>query len=134
MEYRLIQGETGGKGKKGSRRAKATKKVKTEDEDESSDWSDVSSDEDEKNEDGSKKIRDEVLFAKHPVENVKMVLIVREDLKMGKGKIGAQCGHATIGVYKTCSKYSKGSEYWKKVLDKWNWEGSKKICLKVNSE
>ena len=27
----------------------------------------------------------------------KMVLVVRNDLKMGKGKIGAQCGHATLG-------------------------------------
>jgi len=30
----------------------------------------------------------------------KMVLVVRSDLKMGKGKIGAQCGHAVLGAYK----------------------------------
>ena len=29
-----------------------------------------------------------------------MVLVVRADLKMGKGKIGAQCGHAVLGAYK----------------------------------
>lgn len=29
-----------------------------------------------------------------------MVLVVRSDLKMGKGKIGAQCGHAVLGAYK----------------------------------
>jgi peptidyl-tRNA hydrolase len=28
-----------------------------------------------------------------------MVLAVRADLKMGKGKIGAQCGHATLGAH-----------------------------------
>lgn len=30
----------------------------------------------------------------------KMVLVVRSDLKMGKGKIGAQCGHAVLSAYK----------------------------------
>lgn len=30
----------------------------------------------------------------------KMVLIVRTDLKMGKGKIGSQCGHGSILAYK----------------------------------
>lgn len=29
-----------------------------------------------------------------------MVLVVRSNLKMGKGKIGAQCGHAVLGAYK----------------------------------
>ena len=32
-------------------------------------------------------------------KDVKMILVVRDDLKMGKGKIGAQCGHATLGTY-----------------------------------
>lgn len=63
-----------------------------------------------------------------------MVLVVREDLKMGKGKIGAQCGHATLGAYKQTEKYSKESEYWKKVISSWSWEGQKKVCLKVSSE
>jgi hypothetical protein len=30
-------------------------------------------------------------------ENYKMVIVVREDLKMGKGKIAAQVGHG--GIY-----------------------------------
>lgn len=30
----------------------------------------------------------------------KMVLVVRSDLKMGKGKVGAQCGHAVLSAYK----------------------------------
>ena len=30
----------------------------------------------------------------HPLSDPKMVLVVRRDLEMGKGKIGAQCGHA----------------------------------------
>ena len=29
---------------------------------------------------------------------LKMVLVVRQDLAMGKGKIAAQCSHATLGA------------------------------------
>jgi len=63
-----------------------------------------------------------------------MVLVVREDLKMGKGKIGAQCGHASLGVFKQAEKYSKESSFWKKVFSTWNTDLQKKICLKVNTE
>lgn len=73
------------------------------------------------NPDGSRKIKDQTLFDKCPITDVKMVLVVREDLKMGKGKIGAQCGHATIGAFQQTQKFSKGSEYWKKVINKWTW-------------
>ena len=103
------------------------KKVKTGDDEEDEDgdeseWVDDDSG-DELNKDGSKKIKDEVLLAQYPITDVKMVLIVREDLKMGKGKIGAQCGHATLGAYKECTKYAKDSEYWKKIMNNWSWEG-----------
>ena len=77
---------------------------------------------------------DQALRLKYPIEDIKMVLVVREDLKMGKGKIGAQCGHATLGAYKTTHAKSKQSDYWKNVLEKWSWDGQKKICLKVMSE
>ena len=30
----------------------------------------------------------------------KMVLVVRQDLKMGKGKACAQCAHAAVAAYK----------------------------------
>ena len=54
---------------------------------------------------------------------------------MGKGKIGAQCGHATLGVFRAVQKLAQDSQYWKNVLDKWNEGGmQKKICLKVNNE
>ena len=54
---------------------------------------------DGKNPDGTTRIRDEVLQAAFPIQEVKLVMVVREDLKMGKGKIGAQCGHATIAAF-----------------------------------
>ena len=48
----------------------------------------------------------------YPVTDLKMVLIVRDDLKMGIGKIGAQCGHATLGAYQMIKKWAKKSYYW----------------------
>ena len=42
------------------------------------------------------------------IDNIKMVLVVRNDLKMGKGKIGAQWGHATLGAYKMSCKKKAG--------------------------
>ena len=63
-----------------------------------------------------------------------MVLVVREDLKMGKGKIGAQCGHATLGSYVKVKKMQQDSKYWRKIMEKYIWEGQKKICVKVMSE
>ena len=75
----------------------------TNDED---DWDDESSSSEEsegffKRNSGPNKIPDIELFQKYPIHDVKMVLCVREDLKMGKGKIGAQCGHATLGTFKS---------------------------------
>jgi PTH2 family peptidyl-tRNA hydrolase len=58
----------------------------------------------------------------------KMVLVVRNDLSMGKGKIGAQCGHATLGAYKRAVKRSPAA------VASWSRWGQAKICVKVNSE
>ena len=66
------------------------------------------------------------------LNDIKMVLVVRNDLKMGKGKIGAQCGHATLGAYK--SAWRKKAVYWHKWLDHWDKYGSTKVCVKVNTE
>lgn len=63
-----------------------------------------------------------------------MVLVVRNDLGMGKGKIGAQCGHATLGAYEVTKSWGKKSSYWKTVMKRWSTEGQRKICVKVNSE
>ena len=63
-----------------------------------------------------------------------MMMAVRNDLGMTKGKIGAQCGHATLGAFKQVKRWAKDSKYWKKVLDKWSFEGQKKVCVRVNSE
>jgi len=60
--------------------------------------------------------------------DIKMVFFVRRDLKMGKGKIGSQCGHASIALYKKLLKNKNN------LLDHWEKSGSKKIVLKVDNE
>lgn len=60
--------------------------------------------------------------------DIKMVFFVRRDLKMGKGKIGSQCAHASIGLYKKLLKNKNN------LLDDWEQSGSKKIVLKVDNE
>lgn len=57
-----------------------------------------------------------------------MVLVVRNDLKMGKGKIGAQCGHAAVGAYQNCVKRFPN------LVRQWDDSGSAKIAVKVDSE
>ncbi|KAF8944080.1 hypothetical protein BGZ47_004678 [Haplosporangium gracile] len=61
-------------------------------------------------------------------EEYKMVLIIRTDLNMGKGKAAAQCCHATLANYKELSKKSP------KALARWEYFGQAKVTLKVDNE
>ncbi|RII15427.1 peptidyl-tRNA hydrolase 2, mitochondrial precursor [Alternaria sp. MG1] len=63
-------------------------------------------------------------------EECKMVLVVRTDLSMTKGKIGAQCGHATLACYKHFLKHSPEST----LLRRWERMGQAKVALQVKSE
>lgn len=60
--------------------------------------------------------------------NTKQMLIVRKDLKMRKGKIGAQCAHASLSSYIT--HYPRNSD----MFDLWLSTGSTKICVSIDSE
>lgn len=55
---------------------------------------------------------------------MKQVIVVRKDLKMGPGKISAQCSHASVEAFALSRK---------EKADKWREEGMKKVVLKVNS-
>lgn len=57
-----------------------------------------------------------------------MVMCVRTDLKMGKGKVAAQCCHATLGAYKRALKRTPDA------VRAWEMLGQAKVCLKVDSE
>merc|ERR1711939_258254 len=67
--------------------------------------------------------------AKSPDE-VKLMLVVRTDLGMTKGKIAAQCGHATLAVYKTLAGSAAGVP----LLRRWENGGQPKIAVKCESE
>lgn len=61
---------------------------------------------------------------------LKMVLIVRTDLNMGKGKIAAQCCHAALGLYRDLAQGPDGQE----LLKEWERFGEVTIVLKGASE
>ena len=57
---------------------------------------------------------------------IKQVIVVRNDLDMGKGKIAAQVGHACV----------LGAEHVRKSNPEWFsewWNGQEKVVLKVSS-
>ncbi|MCK4884813.1 aminoacyl-tRNA hydrolase, partial [Candidatus Bathyarchaeota archaeon] len=58
----------------------------------------------------------------------KQVIVVRTDIKMSKGKMAAQAGHAAVSA----SEYARKNrpEWW----TPWIMEGQCKIAVKVNSE
>lgn len=58
----------------------------------------------------------------------KQVIVMRSDLKMGKGKIAAQAGHAAVAAAEEARKHFR--KWWKA----WFTEGQCKITVKVNSE
>ena len=55
----------------------------------------------------------------------KQVILVREDLKLPKGKLSSQVAHASVDATLKSNK---------KMVDLWKKEGGKKIVLKVKDE
>ncbi|KAH8928480.1 PTH2-domain-containing protein [Atractiella rhizophila] len=62
------------------------------------------------------------------MEECKLVLVVRDDLKMTKGKIAAQCSHATLACYKSLSASNPS------LLRHWERTGQAKIALRCGDE
>ncbi|MDY0294074.1 MAG: peptidyl-tRNA hydrolase Pth2 [Candidatus Methanomethylophilaceae archaeon] len=61
-------------------------------------------------------------------EEYKMVILMRNDLKMSKGKIAAQAAHAAVN----CAFASKKKD--PRSFDRWYSGGQAKVVLKVSSE
>lgn len=59
---------------------------------------------------------------------MKMVIVARSDLKLSKGKLAAQVGHAAVDCALKCMKHDKRS------FDAWYQSGQKKTVLKIASE
>lgn len=60
-------------------------------------------------------------------KSYKLVLVVRRDLKMGIGKIAAQCGHASLGIYRLLQSEHGSS------LQPWLDSGQAKVVCRVDS-
>lgn len=58
----------------------------------------------------------------------KMVIVARNDLKLSRGKLAAQVGHAAVDCALKAQKYDR------RAFDAWHGEGQKKTVLKVGSE
>jgi len=66
--------------------------------------------------------------ARGDFKQYKMVIAVRQDLKMGKGKIAAQCAHAAVGAYKKLVSHNKT------LLRCWEYNGQPKVVVKCQDE
>lgn len=65
---------------------------------------------------------------------VRMTLVVRQDLKMGKGKAAAQCSHATLALYKKMMSPASAA-YNPTMLQRWErGNGQAKITLQVPNQ
>ncbi|XP_006983291.1 peptidyl-tRNA hydrolase 2, mitochondrial [Peromyscus maniculatus bairdii] len=58
----------------------------------------------------------------------KLILVVRTDLKMGKGKVAAQCSHAAVSAYKQTQRRNP------QVLKEWEDCGQPKVVVKAPDE
>ncbi len=58
----------------------------------------------------------------------KQVIVFRSDLKLGKGKIAAQAGHAAVSAAEEAHKRHR--TWW----EAWLFEGQRKIAVKVKDE
>ncbi len=58
----------------------------------------------------------------------KMILVVRNDLKMGKGKVAAQCSHAAVSAYKQVHRRNP------ELLKQWEYCGQPKVVVKAPDE
>ncbi|KAI5669190.1 hypothetical protein M9H77_19043 [Catharanthus roseus] len=61
-------------------------------------------------------------------EDIKMVLVVRQDLKMGQGKIASQCAHAATGIYAELIQSQRS------LLRKWELTGQAKIVVTCKNQ
>jgi PTH2 family peptidyl-tRNA hydrolase len=57
----------------------------------------------------------------------KMMLVVNQELGMGKGKVAAQCGHASVGCYKRSVRLCPGA------VAAWERTGSAKVAVKCGT-
>lgn len=63
-----------------------------------------------------------------PLNEVTMVLVTRDDLKLSKGKLAAQCAHAAVDCALKAKKKAA------RLYERWNNIGARKIVLRADDE
>ncbi|MCJ1288619.1 hypothetical protein MMC34_000147 [Xylographa carneopallida] len=86
--------------------------------------------EEEEDSDSDEEVQGELSSFADNKEECKLVLVVRTDLGMGKGKIAAQCSHATLACYTYFLAHAPTSP----LLKRWQALGQAKIALQCRSE
>jgi len=71
------------------------------------------------------KKEEDIKGRRNKLTNMKQVILVRQDLKLQKGKMSAQVAHASVDALLRSHK-----DY----VNKWRAEGMKKVILKVKDE
>lgn len=108
--------------------AKSKKAAEDESEDEDSESEDDSEDDEEDDDEDED----------DDGEEHKMVLCVRTDLKMQRGKVAAQCGHAVLGAYREARRRGRSGkedqEVCREALRQWSRQGQAKIALAIPDE
>jgi len=61
------------------------------------------------------------------LEEIKQVIVVRQDLEMGKGKLAVQVAHAAVEGYIEAFKHKP------EWVEEWLKQGQKKVVVKVSS-
>jgi PTH2 family peptidyl-tRNA hydrolase len=69
---------------------------------------------------------------KEELPRMKLVIVIRRDLKMGRGKEIAQGAHAAMGAYN--DSMNRWGPIAGDMIEPWETNGRKKVCLKVASE
>ncbi|KAF8036055.1 hypothetical protein BT93_C1916 [Corymbia citriodora subsp. variegata] len=61
-------------------------------------------------------------------QELKMVLVIRQDLKMGPGKVASQCAHAAMGMY---AELMQSNQF---ILRQWEQRGQPKIVYTCKNQ
>lgn len=122
--------EAGSSEAKGDEKGKAASEVKPP---EDSADADESGDEDESSDEAERQRRKAfqraaALRGDWTGKRLKMVLVVRTDLKMGKGKMCAQCGHAVAGIMEDLVYFDRA------LLEQWTDNAQPKIAVKIKTQ
>jgi|SaaInlStandDraft_4_1057021.scaffolds.fasta_scaffold03274_2 PTH2 family peptidyl-tRNA hydrolase len=64
--------------------------------------------------------------------NVSMYIVMNDSLKMGKGKIAAQCGHAIVNLTRRIEQ--EPSKRYNDIFNRWHETGETIIVLKASEE